>query len=192
MENVQAKRKQQAKTLRVFRKWHRTTGALLFAFFFIVAVSGLLLGWKNNSGGTILPDTQRGESRDLVDWLPLEDLALLAQTTLKDSVSASLSTSIDRMDVRPDKGVVKVLFKEHYWEVQLDGSTGAVKSVAKRYSDFFEDIHDGSILDDSLNTPWKIIKLIYTSVLGVALLIFTITGFWLWYGPKRMRKNQRS
>ncbi|NHX22353.1 PepSY domain-containing protein, partial [Escherichia coli] len=25
----------------------------------------------------------------------------------------------------------------------------------------------------------------------IALLIFTITGFWLWYGPKRMRKTAR-
>jgi hypothetical protein len=26
--------------------------------------------------------------------------------------------------------------------------------------------------------------------MGVSLLVFTITGFWLWYGPKRMRRNK--
>jgi hypothetical protein len=24
--------------------------------------------------------------------------------------------------------------------------------------------------------------------MGLALLLFTITGFWLWYGPKRMKQ----
>ena len=40
------RRKKQANTLRIFRKIHRYTGACLFAVFFFIAVSGLLLGWK--------------------------------------------------------------------------------------------------------------------------------------------------
>ena len=35
-------RKRQAKLLRVFRKIHRTTGALLFIFFFIVAITAFI------------------------------------------------------------------------------------------------------------------------------------------------------
>jgi hypothetical protein len=31
-------------------------------------------------------------------------------------------------------------------------------------------------------------KVLVSSISGLALLIFTITGFWLWYGPKRMRR----
>jgi hypothetical protein len=31
---------------------------------------------------------------------------------------------------------------------------------------------------------------IYSTIMGVALLIFTITGFWLWYGPKRMKQDK--
>jgi succinate dehydrogenase/fumarate reductase cytochrome b subunit len=41
------KRQQQASTLRLFRKLHRFTGAALFIFFFIVAVTGTLLDGKN-------------------------------------------------------------------------------------------------------------------------------------------------
>lgn len=44
-----AKRKQQARILRIARRLHRTTGALLFVFFFIVACTGLLLGWKKHT-----------------------------------------------------------------------------------------------------------------------------------------------
>ncbi len=35
-----------AKTLRIVRKIHRTTGVFLFIFFFIIGITGLLLGWK--------------------------------------------------------------------------------------------------------------------------------------------------
>lgn len=46
-------RQRQAKLLRVFRKVHRATGALLFIFFFIVAITGLLLGWKKTAADTL-------------------------------------------------------------------------------------------------------------------------------------------
>jgi len=44
------------------------------------------------------------------------------------------------------------------------------------------------VLDKYFGTKGGQIKLFYTSVMGLALLVFTVTGFWLWYGPKRMRK----
>ena len=89
--------------------------------------------------------------------------------------------------MRKQKGSVKFLFVDSYYEVQLDGATGKVLSVAQRKSDFLENVHDGSILDRYLDTNGYI-KLVYTTVMGVSLLLFTITGFWLWYGPKRMRQ----
>lgn len=57
-------RQQQAKVLRVFREVHRTRGALLFVFFFFVSVTGLLLGWKKNSGGLIMAKSYDGASTD--------------------------------------------------------------------------------------------------------------------------------
>ena len=38
----------------------------------------------------------------------------------------------------------------------------------------------------------EIIKLVYTSIMGLALIIFTLTGFWLWYGPKLIKKNKKN
>ena len=183
------KRVKQAKVLRVFRKIHRVTGALLFVFFFIVAITGLLLGWKKHSAGIILADTQSGTSSDLKTWLPMDSLQSLAVQFLHQNVSPSLSDEIDRIDVRPGKGVVKFSFKNHYWGLQLDGSTGKLLQVEQRRSDFIEHIHDGSIIDNLLNTSAGLFKLFYTSVMGLALILFTVTGFWLWYGPKRMRKH---
>ncbi len=63
--------------------------------------------------------------------------------------------------------------------------------IERRRSDFIENIHDGSILDYYFDTTGEYIKLVYTTIIGLALLTFTITGFWLWYGPKRMRRSKR-
>lgn len=184
------KRKAQAKTLRVFRKVHRTTGALLFVFFFFISVSGLILGWKKNSNGKLLPKTQQGTTSNLKDWLPVDSLHTIAIGVLHNNVSPGLSSELDRIDIRKEKGSVKFVFVDHYTEIQLDGATGKVLSIGQRRSDFLEKVHDGSILDRHLGTD-GVIKLVYTSVMGISLLLFTITGFWLWHGPKRMRKTAK-
>ncbi|MER3376282.1 MAG: PepSY domain-containing protein [Allomuricauda sp.] len=184
-------RKKQARVLRVFRKIHRTTGALLFIFFFFISVTGLLLGWKKNTNGIILPKSQEGTSTELVDWLSVDSLHTIACNALHTSVSPDLSLELDRIDIRKDKGMVKFVFVEQYYEVQLDGATGNVLSIGQRKSDFLENVHDGSILDRYWDTNGAI-KLVYTSVMGISLLMFTITGFWLWYGPKRMRKTSKN
>ncbi|KOY84290.1 DNA mismatch repair protein [bacterium 336/3] len=183
------KRQKQAKLLRIFRKIHRTTGILLFVFFFFISITGLLLGWKKHSGELLLPKSYKGTSTNFKDWLPIDSLHLIACRVLHDSVSTKLSSELDRIDIRKDKGMVKFIFANHFWGIQLDGATGKVLHIGRRHSDFIENIHDGSILDYYLGTTGQI-KLVYTSIMGLALLIFVITGFWLWYGPKQMRKKQ--
>ncbi|MEM9931210.1 MAG: PepSY-associated TM helix domain-containing protein, partial [Bacteroidota bacterium] len=176
-------RKQQAKILRAVRKIHRWTGATLFVLFVFISITGLLLGWKKDSKGYLLPDTQRGTSSVAADWQNIAQLQSRA-TFLLDSLDKTLDGTIDRLDVRPDKGVVKFTFQEHFQEIQLDLKTGELLSYGKRRSDFLENIHDGSIVDDWLGTNF--FKILYTSISGLALLTFTVTGFWLWYGPQRM------
>ena len=182
-------KKNHAKTLRIVRKIHRTTGVLLFVFFFIIGITGLILGWKKNSNGLILPKSEEGTSTQLSNWLPLDQLQDIAFKTLLDSIDKNIDLNLQRIDARPEKGMIKFVFDNHYWGVQLDGATGDLLAITKRRSDFFENIHDGSILDIIFGTKGEIIKLIYTTIMGSALLIFTITGFWLWYGPKRMKKK---
>lgn len=183
------KRQQQASTIRLFRKIHRFTGATLFIFFFIVAVTGTLLGWKKHSNGVLLAETQTGSTDDLNKWMHLDTLHQMAITYAHQHIDSELPTDLDRIDVRNEKGIVKFVFAEGFWGIQVDGATGKLLSIERRRSDFIEKVHDGSILDEVFNTSNGQIKLIYTSIMGLALLIFTITGFWLWYGPKRMRKN---
>jgi hypothetical protein len=163
---------------------------LLFVFFFFVSVSGVLLGWKNNSSGLILPETQTGTTKSLSQWKHIYSLYNNACFILQDSISPNISQELERIDIRKEKGIVKFVFEEQNWEIQLDGATGELLQIGKRHSDFIENLHDGSVLDTWFNTSNKQFKLMYTTILGTALLLFTITGFWLWYGPKRMKRRK--
>ncbi len=190
MDPVQ--RQRHARTLRLARKVHRAAGVALFAFFAVVACTGLLLGWKKHTGGAILPTSYEGTSTDLADWLPIHTLHRNATRVFRDSISATRSLDLERIDARPDKGMVKFVFVDGYWGVQLDGATGRLLHIERRRSDFIENVHDGSILDYTFGTSGEPIKLFYTTVMGLALLTFTVSGFWLWYGPKRMTRGRRT
>ncbi len=144
----------------------------------ITSITGVMLGWKKNVE-VLQPATQKGTSLLLADWVSFDNVALAASAAV-DSVTGE-KIEIDRMDVRPDKGIIKVTFKEGYWEAQVDGASGTVLSVAQRHADWIEHIHDGSIFSE-------LFKIIYTNYIGLGLLFLSITGFWLWYGPRAIRK----
>ena len=182
--------KQQAKWIRLYRWIHRRLAIALFVFFLVIAVTGLLLGIKKPSG--LLAPTQKGASADLSTWLPVNTLKLKAEKYLQDSISRDLSTNLDRLDIRPDKGIVKFIYKDHYWGLQLDGTTGQLLSIERRNSDFIEALHDGSIMDDLLGTSDEQIKASYMVITGLSLLLLIISGLWLWYGPRRLRKQKRT
>jgi len=164
--------------LRRFRAIHQWVGISVAAFMLVTSITGVLLGWKKNAD-VLQPPTQQGGSKNLTDWVSFEIVSQRAVYAL-DSVTKAPNT-IDRMDVRPDKGIIKVLFTKGYWEVQIDGKTGRPLSVNQRHSDWIEHIHDGSIISDAF-------KLFYTNYLGIGLLGLSLTGFWLWYGPRRIRR----
>jgi hypothetical protein len=149
-------------------------------FFFVTALTGLLLGWKKDSA-MLQPLTIEGSSSDLSTWKGFQDVSLAAMRAM-DSIG-NFNNPIDRLDVRPDKGVIKVLFKNGYWEVQVDGTSGKILSVAKRHSDWIEHLHDGSIMGD-------LFKLVYTNVLGIGLLTLAFTGIYMWYAPRIVRRSK--
>ena len=136
-----------------------------------------------------MPKSYTGTSTDLKDWLPIDSLHKISDSIILDSVSADLSLELERIDMRKDKGMLKFVYIDGFYGIQLDGATGKLLHIERRRSDFIENIHDGSILDYFFETTSEQIKLVYTSVMGLSLLTFTVTGFWLWYGPKRMRNR---
>jgi uncharacterized iron-regulated membrane protein len=173
-----------AKLLRALRSLHTYAGIPLLAFVVISSVTGLALGWKKNIE-LLQPPSQRGASTDLHRWRPLHELAAIAEGARAEHLPGERGAQreIDKMEVRNDRGIVKVIFTD-YWEVQLDGATGEVKSVARRHSDWIEKLHDGSIVSD----PFKLFAM---TALALGLLALAASGFWLWYGPRRIRAERR-
>ena len=181
--------KKHVRWVRYSRWFHRKISLALFIFFFIISLTGLLLGIKKETG--LLAPTAKGTSTELNQWIPLSELTLRANRYLHDSVSKDLSTEIDRIDIRPGKGIAKFIYGGHYWGLQLDCTTGSLLSVEKRHSDFIENLHDGSIVDDLLGTPDEEFKVGYNILIGLSLIFLILSGLWLWYGPKRIRLLKR-
>lgn len=171
------------RSLRKFRVVHRWMGLTLALLLVISAVTGILLALKKDVN-LIQPPTQKGISKNLADWKPISELSLIAEEAFHKQYPDQINNGVDKMDVRPSKGIVKVLFEKGYWEVQVDGVSGEVKSIAKRHSDWIEHLHDGSIVSDGF-------KLFSMNFLGIGLLFLITTGIWLWYGPRKIRKEKR-
>lgn len=161
------------RSLRVPRKWHSRISMLLLVFIVISSVTGLLLAWKKQSSW-LQPKEVKGVSTNVDDWSAPGAVAEAAKRALADSLDVPVAELpiLDRLDARPKHGTVKVVFKGD-WEVQVDATTAAVLSVAKRNADWIERLHDGSIVAD-----W--FKNLSMTLLAIGLLFLTGTGFWMW------------
>lgn len=153
---------------------------------FLIGCTGLLLGWKKNMA--LLPPTQKGSGITASEWLSLDSIQRIAQDYARDSLQAS--PEIDRIDIRPQKGVAKIVFLHHFTELQIDCRSGALLSRATRRSDFIEKIHDGSILDYYFKTASDQVKLTYTTIVASGLILLSVSGFVLWNNPRRIRKHK--
>lgn len=181
----------QRKTIITVRLIHRFSTLALFLFLLIIGLSGIILGWKKNSGQLIMPPTYTGSSSHFSEWLSLDSLYTIAVQAITESGAPDFPEELDRIDIRKKKGVAKVILRKNYLEVQIDGATGTVLHIGKRRSDLIESIHDGSIIDNLVGTPNGEFKLIYTSLMGLALLTFNITGLWLYLASGNRRSKKR-
>lgn len=174
--------KSKVKALRLYRVFHRWLGIPLIIFFFIIGITSILLAWKKKV--ELLPPTTKSQSEIKENWISPAEMISVAQYAMD---SLGESTEVDRIDIRPDKGIAKVTFKTHFSEVQVDGFTGDILSVDTRHSDWIEKVHDGSIIDYYW-TGEEGAKLTYSTLTSLGLIFMSISGFYLWYFPKRIRK----
>ena len=86
---------------------------------------------------------------------------------------------INRLDVRPSKGMVKVR-AQNDWEIQIDLAKGNVLQTAYRRSDFIETIHDGSFFHDN-------VKLWLFLPSGIVLFLLWLTGIYMFFQPRLAR-----
>ena len=183
--------RKRAGRIRKIRKIHRIAGLYFFLFFLVISISGLLLAWKKNSGELISIPTFRGTTKNMETWLHLHELTEIATDYYQQEFPGKSSISLSRIDVRPENGILKFLFEDNYYEIQIDGATGEILHSGYRVSDIIENIHDGSVLDRLMKNREDWFKLIYSTLLGLASVTFAVTGYWMWRERKKIRKLGR-
>lgn len=145
------------------RSLHLWISLGIFIPVLIVLASGLLLQVKKEFDW-VQPPTQKGLSA--APMLSFEQILAVAKEVPQAGITQW--DDIDRLDVRPSKGIVKVRAKNH-WEVQLDTQTGEVLHVAYRRTDTIEAIHDGSWFFEGAKL-WLFLPA------AILLLVLWITG----------------
>lgn len=173
-----------ASLTRIFRRIHKWISIPFVVFFLLIGITAILLAWKKEL--KLIPPTQKTAVEIPGQWVNVEKILAIGASYMQDSLGKS--PIIDRIDIRPDKGIAKIIFKEHFMEIQVDGYSGEILSVKKRNSDLIERIHDGSILDFVFQSNAESSKLIYSTVTSLVLVILGISGFYLWYNPRKIKR----
>ena len=160
------------------RKLHRWGSIAVALPFFVVICTGLLLQLKKQLAWVQPPEQKTAFN---VPTVTMEQILASARAVPEAKVSGW--GDIDRLDVRPGKGLVKVVTVDH-WELQLDLATGALLQSTYRRSDLIETLHDGSFFH-------PLVKLGVFFPAAVIVFGLWITGMYLFLLPFRARANKR-
>ncbi|MBW1787986.1 MAG: PepSY domain-containing protein [Deltaproteobacteria bacterium] len=160
------------------RKLHRWAAILTALPVLIVMLSGIILQMKKEFDW-VQPPTMKGAGKDLA--LSFDKILDIAGTVPE--VEIKEWEDIDRLDVRPGKGVVKVRAKNR-WELQIDTTNGKVLQVAVCRSDLIESIHDGSFFHEKFKL-WVFLPsaIVLAGIWG--------TGMYLFLFPYINRRNRK-
>ena len=83
---------------------------------------------------------------------------------------------VQRVDIRPSKGIAKVILKSDV-EYQVDLGTGHVLQRELRMSDFIESLHDGSFFAGDIS------KLGVFLPAAIGLLVLWVSGIYMFWLP---------
>ena len=158
---------------------HLWLGVIFTAALIVISVTGVLLNHKRGLG--LMPDVPHQPTAPFANALSLDSLAAIALAAVAPAGQERGTTrDIDRMDVRPRDGFVKVRMRDaSSTEVTVDVSDGRVLHVGPRGDAFLEKLHSGEIF----GRAWVVLS----DGAAIAIGVTIVTGYWLWLAPKRRR-----
>ncbi len=161
------------------RKFHHWCSIVIALPLLVMLSSGMLLLLKKQISW-IQPTTMRGQGE--TPALNFDRILEIAKTVPQ----AQIHTwdDIERLDVRPSRGIIKIRAKNH-WEIQIDHGNGDILQTEYRRSDIIESIHDGSFFYAQAK-PWMFLTV------AVGLLLLWITGIYLFIISHAARKKRPS
>jgi uncharacterized iron-regulated membrane protein len=160
------------------RKLHRWGAFIACLPLLLVISTGLLLQVKKQVDW-VQPSTQTGTGQ--VPQLAFDRILAVCRKVPEAQIDDW--QDIDRLDVRPSRGLVKVQCKNR-WEIQIDFQTGDVLSSTYRRSDLIESLHDGSFFSDFAKL-WLFLPN------GLVLLGLWFSGMYLWWLPINAKRKKK-
>lgn len=164
------------KTNRTLHKWASIIIALPLL---LVLCTGLLLLVKKEFS-IIQPPTMKGEEQ--IPSLSFEQILAVSKTVKQSEISSW--NDINRLDVRPSKGIIKIRSHNRI-EIQIDARSGNILHVAKRNSDFIESLHDGTFFQKKANL-WLMLPT------AIITLFLSVTGLILFFYPYIKRAKRKT
>ena len=156
---------------------HLWLGIVFTVILTAISITGILLNHKRGLG--LMPDVPHSPTAPFAEALPLSRLAAIALAAVPPGDSANVAF-VDRMDVRPGDGFVKVRLRDAAsTEVTVDISTGRVLHIGPRGDSFLEKLHSGEIFGRR--------GVLLSDAGAIALVITLVTGVWLWLMPRLRR-----
>jgi len=162
------------------RQIHYWGSVIIIIPVLIVIGTGLLLQVKKQLTW-VQPATVKTSAREL----SLDFSQILEAATTVEQAGIKSWADVDRLDVRPGKGVTKIRAKNR-WEIQIHNDSAAVLAVNYRRSDLIESIHDGSWFHDDAKL-WLFLPA------AVILLVLSLTGLYMFTVslPAKIRQRKR-
>ena len=126
------------------------------------------------------PPTAKGQST--IPSISFDQLLSIANTVEQAQIISW--DDIDRLDVRPSKGIIKIRSRNRI-EVQVDSQSGEILHVATRRSDLIESIHDGTFFEKNANL-WLMLPI------AILAIVMSVTGIIMFLIPyfKKIRVRQ--
>jgi len=165
---------------RLFRQIHYWLSLVIFIPCGVMFFAGIFLMLKKEINW-IQPPTERGIVSNQMPEITYARLLEASQSYPETGIVQW--SDIDRIDLRPSKGIAKVISKTG-WEVQVDTSNGKALSANYRRSDLIESIHDGSYF-----AGWT--KLFLFLPVGLLLILMWGTGIYLFFRTEILKSRKR-
>lgn len=158
------------------RKLHYWISPIIFIPIVIIFSTGVLLQFKKQSNWIQPNVVITSKSKPVMLNSYLESAKTVSEAKIYSW------NDIDRIDIRPNKGIAKIRSKNN-WEIQLDIESAEIYSVSFRRSDIIESVHDGSFFSDYVK-----FGLFFPS--GILLIVLSFTGIYMFIVPILRKKKK--
>ena len=145
----------------------------------VVIISGILLQLKKQ-----LPYVQPVEQSGIVHEPVVTPAGYLEAINAAKQDGDVTWKDVQRVDIRPSKGIAKVILKSDV-EYQIDLGSGHILQREIRRSDFIESLHDGSFFAGDIS------KLGVFLPAAIGLLVLCLSGIYMFWLPIIVKLRKR-